>query len=147
VDSTEAFVMIRGGHVDVTLLGGFEVAMNGDLASWDAPGTGKGQLVGGAMDLAVGARSVRVMMAHTTRDGAPRLLRRCALPLTAPGVARRVYTDLAVVDVAPSGFVVHEVVPGLERAALEKLTGAPLAFAPDCRVLEVPRELAGGDDD
>jgi 3-oxoadipate CoA-transferase beta subunit len=141
VDSTEAFAMIRGGHVEVTLLGGFEVAVNGDLANWDAPGSGKGQLVGGAMDLAVGAREVRVIMAHTTRSGAPRLLERCTLPLTAPGVVKRVYTDLAVADVERPGFVVRELIAGLEPGTLARLTGAALSFAPDCRTLGVPDGL------
>jgi 3-oxoacid CoA-transferase B subunit len=137
-DSAEAFAMIRGGHIDVTLLGGFEVAENGDLANWDAMTPDKGPLVGGAMDLAFGARSVRVLMAHLTRDGRPRLMRRCRLPLTAPGVVARVYTDLAVVDVTPEGFLVREVLPGLARTELEAKSGAPLAFAADCGELIVP---------
>lgn len=139
VDSVEAFAMIRGGHLDVTLLGGFEVAANGDLANWDARLPRKGQLVGGAMDLAAGARSVRVMMVHTTKSGAPRLVSRCSLPLTGVGVVDRVYTDLAVVDVQDGRFVVREHVSGIGRDELQILTGAPLSFAPDCRPLEVPR--------
>ena len=138
VDSVTSFGMIRGGHLDVTLLGGFEVASNGDLANWDAQTPGKGQLVGGAMDLAVGAKSVRVMMEHTTKSGDPRLVERCALPLTGLGVVDRVYTDWAVVDVEPGGFVVREVLGGVSREALERWTGAPLTFAEDCADLITP---------
>src|SRR5207249_12107211 len=101
VDSTWSFAMIRGGHIDVTILGAFEVAANGDLANWDMRLSNKGPLVGGAMDLAACAREVRVIMEHVTRKGAPRLLEKCALPLTAVRCVSRVYTDLAVVDVTP----------------------------------------------
>src|SRR5437588_12159983 len=113
VDSSWSFAMIRGGHIDVTILGAFEVAQNGDLANWDMRLPNKGPLVGGAMDLAVGARAVWVMMEHTTRKGSPRLIEKCALPLTAVGCVRRVYTDLAVIEVTPTGFLVHAIVDGL----------------------------------
>jgi len=138
VGSVEAFGMIRGGHIDVTLLGGFEVAENGDLANWELPGSTKGPLVGGAMDLAVGARSVRVIMAHCTRDGEPRLVHRCTYPLTGVACVDRIYTDLAVVDLTPEGFLVREIVDGLSREELQARSGAPLRFAADCRVLKVP---------
>lgn len=138
VDSSAAFAMIRGGHVDVTLLGGFEVASNGDFANWDLGQPNKGQLVGGAMDLAVGAKAVRVIMQHTSRDGGPRLVERCTLPLTAVGAVSRVYTDLAVVDVTVNGFLVRELLPGLTRDQLQAKTGALLAFADDCGEITVP---------
>lgn len=138
VDSTAAFAMIRGGHVDVTLLGGFEVASNGDLANWDMQVPNKGQLVGGAMDLAFGAGEVRVIMQHVTRSGAPRLLNACVLPLTAPACVTRVYTDLAVVDVTDGGFMVREILPGLSRDELQAKTEAPLAFADDVAALAAP---------
>ncbi|MEM7255586.1 MAG: 3-oxoacid CoA-transferase subunit B [Pseudomonadota bacterium] len=128
VDSTEAFAMIRGGHVDVTLLGGFEVAANGDFANWDLGASHKGQLVGGAMDLATGAKEVRLLMSHTTKQGGPRLLDRCALPLTAVNVVTRVYTDLAVVDVTDAGFVVREMIEGLSEQSLLDKTGSALHF-------------------
>jgi 3-oxoadipate CoA-transferase, beta subunit len=137
-DSIGAFTMITGGHIDVTLLGAFQVANNGDFANWDAKLPNKGPLVGGAMDLAAGAREVRLIMAHTTRDGAPRLVETCTYPLTARGRAGRVYTDLAVIDVTPSGFVVREMIAGLSRDDLTAKSGAPLAFASDCKTLTAP---------
>ena len=130
--------MIRGGHIDVTILGAFEVAANGDLANWDMRVPDKGPLVGGAMDLAACAREVWVIMEHITRKGAPRLLETCTLPLTAVRCVSRVYTDLAVVDVTPAGFLVHELLPSLTREDLQSRTGAPLTFSPTCRTLEVP---------
>jgi 3-oxoadipate CoA-transferase beta subunit len=103
---------------------------------------GKGPLVGGAMDLAACARAVWVIMEHTTRQGAPRLLEACTLPLTAVRCVRRVYTDLAVIDIGPSGLVVHEMLEGLSEEELRRRTGAPLAFAPECRPLVVPHALS-----
>jgi 3-oxoadipate CoA-transferase, beta subunit len=138
VDSSWSFAMIRGGHVDVAILGAFEVAANGDLANWDMRLPNKGPLVGGAMDLAACARSVWVIMEHVTRKGAPRLLASCTLPLTAVRCVKRIYTDMAVVDVTPSGMVVREMLDGLSETDLRARTGAPLAFAPDCRPLVTP---------
>lgn len=138
VDSAASFAMIRGGHVDVTLLGGLEVAGNGDLANWDVQIPNKGQLVGGAMDLAFGAPEVRVIMQHVTKQGAPRILNQCRLPLTAPGCVTRIYTDLAVIDVTDAGLLVREILPGLSREDLQSKTEAPLAFADDCKDMAVP---------
>ena len=135
IDSAWSFAMIRGGHIDVTVLGAFEVAANGDLANWDSGIPDKGPLVGGAMDLAASAKSVWIMMEHNTRGGGARLLERCTLPLTAPACVRRVYTDVAVVEVTPAGFVVREVLEGMSHADLQARTGATLMFAPDCGVL------------
>jgi 3-oxoadipate CoA-transferase beta subunit len=144
VDSAWSFAMIRGGHIDVTILGAFEVAGNGDLANWDMRSVNKGPLVGGAMDLAAGAREVWVMMEHVTRKGTPRLLERCTLPLTAVRCVTRVYTDLAVIEVTPAGLLVREMLAGMSRPELQGRTGAPLAFASDCRALVTPAlELAG----
>lgn len=137
-DSVGAFTMITGGHIDLTLLGAFQVANNGDFANWDARVPNKGPLVGGAMDLAAGARDVRLIMAHTTRDGEPRLVGQCTYPLTARGRASRVYTDLAVIDASPSGFVVREMVEGLSKDELSAKTGAPIEIASDCRSLTAP---------
>jgi 3-oxoadipate CoA-transferase beta subunit len=138
IDSAWSFAMIRGGHIDVTILGAFEVAENGDLANWDMRVPHKGPLVGGAMDLAASARAVWTVMEHTTRKGAPRLLHACTLPLTAPRCVKRIFTDLAVIDVAASGFVVTDVIEGLSQEALQERTGAKLTFAADCRVLLAP---------
>ena len=138
VDSSWSFAMIRGGHIDVTILGAFEVAANGDLANWDMRIPNRGPLVGGAMDLAACAKQVWVIMEHVTRKGAPRLLERCNLPLTAVRCVSRVYTDLAVVDVTPQGFLVREMAAGMSREELQGKTGAKLTFAADCGVLSAP---------
>jgi len=138
VDSSSSFAMIRGGHIDVAILGAFEVAANGDLANWDMRLPNKGPLVGGAMDLAACARSVWVIMEHVTRKGRPRLLDACTLPLTAVRCVKRVYTDLAIIDVTPAGMVVREMLDGLAEAELRARTGAPLTLAPDCRPLVAP---------
>jgi 3-oxoadipate CoA-transferase, beta subunit len=138
VDSAWSFAMIRGGHIDVSILGAFEVAANGDLANWDMRLDNKGPLVGGAMDLAAGARAVWVLMEHTTRKGEPRLRERCTLPLTAVHCVSDVYTDLAVLRVTPTGFLVRELLEGLDEAALRARTAAPLVFAADCRPLTAP---------
>jgi 3-oxoadipate CoA-transferase beta subunit len=128
---TDAFVMMRGGHIDITVLGAFQVSAGGDLANWATDDATQPPAVGGAMDLAVGARRVLVMTTHTTKDGRPKLLASCTYPLTAAAVVDRVYTDLAVIDVTPEGFVVREVVPGLTRDELQERTGAPLLFSKD----------------
>ncbi|WNV77528.1 3-oxoacid CoA-transferase subunit B [Geodermatophilus sp. DSM 44513] len=132
---TDAFVMMRGGHIDVSVLGAFQVAENGDLANWATDEAALPPAVGGAMDLAVGARRVLVVTTHTTRDGRPKLLDRCTYPLTAAAVVDRVYTDLAVLDVGPAGFVVREVAPGVTPEALQAVTGARLTFATDLTVV------------
>ncbi|HYO36188.1 MAG TPA: 3-oxoacid CoA-transferase subunit B [Geodermatophilus sp.] len=133
---TDAFLMMRGGHLDVTVLGAFQVSETGDLANWATDDATHPPAVGGAMDLAVGAERVLVMTTHTTRAGRPKLLPRCTYPLTAAGVVDRVYTDLAVLDVTPEGFLVREMVAGLGRDDLQGVTAARLAFADDVAVLE-----------
>jgi len=146
VDSSWSFAAIRGGHIDVAVLGAFEVAANGDLANWDMRLPNKGPLVGGAMDLAACARAVWVIMEHVTRKGAPRLLEACTLPLTAARCVKRVYTDLAVIEITPAGMLVREMLAGLDETDLRKRTGASLNFAPDCRPLVTPPiELPIGD--
>jgi 3-oxoadipate CoA-transferase beta subunit len=146
VDSSWSFAAIRGGHIDVAILGAFEVAANGDLANWDMRLPNRGPLVGGAMDLASCARAVWAVMDHVTRSGAPRLLEQCTLPLTAVRCVKRVYTDLAVVDMTPAGMVVREMVEGLSETDLRQRTGAALTLAPDCRALTTPPiELPAGD--
>jgi 3-oxoadipate CoA-transferase beta subunit len=130
--------MIRGGHIDVTILGAFEVAVNGDLANWDSRVPDKGPLVGGAMDLAAGAKSTWTLMQYNTRDGAPRLLQACSLPLTAPGCVKRVYTDIAVVEVRVEGFVAIEIISSISAEDLRARTGAPITIADGCRPLVAP---------
>ncbi|MBX5453545.1 MAG: 3-oxoacid CoA-transferase subunit B [Acidobacteriia bacterium] len=128
VHHADSFAIIRGGHLDLCVLGAFEVAENGDMANWATSENDTAPAVGGAMDLAVGARRVWVVMEHTTKDGKPRLVRRCSYPLTALGVVSRVYTNLAVLDVTPAGFVVREMIPGLTLEALQARTEAKLSL-------------------
>ncbi len=122
----DSFAMIRGGHLDLCVLGAFEVAQNGDIANWATGEADAVPAVGGAMDLAVGAKRLWVVMEHTTREGQPRLVRRCSYPLTAPAAVSRVYTNLAVLDVTPEGFRVRDMVPGLTLAELQARTEAEL---------------------
>ena len=133
---TDSFMMMRGGHIDISVLGAFQVAENGDLANWATDDERFPPAVGGAMDLAVGARSLFVIMSHTDRQGQPKLLRRCTFPLTAAGVVDRVFTDLAVLSVTDDGFVVHEMVDGLHEDDLQSVTEASLTFSSDLRLLE-----------
>jgi 3-oxoadipate CoA-transferase beta subunit len=125
-DHAMSFAIVRGQHLDLCVLGGFQVAENGDLANWaQSAEAGTGQ-IGGAMDLAVGAKQVWVIMEHTTKGGEARLLKRCTYPLTAPGCVTRVYTSLAVLDVAERGFVVRDIIPGLSFDELQARTEAKL---------------------
>ena len=121
----DAFVMMRGGHLDYALLGAYQVAANGDIANWITDNDARAPAVGGAMDLAVGARQVWALMEHTTRDGKPRILERCTYPLTAAGVVTRIYTELAVIDVQ-DGLHVRELADGVDFNHLQSLTGALL---------------------
>jgi 3-oxoadipate CoA-transferase beta subunit len=126
VHHADSFAIARGGHLDLCVLGAFEVSETGDLANWARTADEPVKQIGGAMDLAIGAKRLWVVMEHTTKDGAPRLVRRCGYPLTAKGVVRRVYTNLAVLDVTPRGFVVREMIPGLSWDELVARTAAPL---------------------
>jgi 3-oxoadipate CoA-transferase beta subunit len=126
IHHADSFAMIRGGHLDLCVLGAFEVAENGDIANWAVSATDTAPAVGGAMDLAVGARRLWVAMEHTTREGQPRLVKRCSYPLTAAGAVSRIYTNLAVIDVTPEGFRVVDIVDGLGFDALQAMTDAPL---------------------
>ena len=134
----DAFLMIRGGHLDVALLGAFEVSEAGDLANWTTEDPNFAPGVGGAMDLAFGAREVRVLVEHVTKDGKPRIRKRCLYPLTAPHCVKRVYTNLAVLDVTREGIVVREMVEGLDLAGLQALTEAELRLANDWKKLTAP---------
>jgi 3-oxoadipate CoA-transferase, beta subunit len=122
----DSFAMIRGGHLDLCVLGAFQVAENGDIANWATSENDTAPAVGGAMDLAAGAKRLWVMMEHTAKDGSPKLVRRCSYPLTAVGAVKRVYTNLAVLDVTERGFVVLEMAPGITLDTLQARTEAQL---------------------
>jgi 3-oxoadipate CoA-transferase beta subunit len=126
VHHADSFGIARGGHLDLCVLGAFQVAENGDIANWAHSPDEPVKQVGGAMDLAVGAKRVWVAMEHNTKGGGMRLLERCVYPLTAKGVVQRVYTDLTVLDVTPRGFVVRDMIPGLTFETLQERTGAKL---------------------
>jgi 3-oxoadipate CoA-transferase, beta subunit len=126
---SDSFALVRGGHLDLCVLGAFQVAENGDLANWARSEDDNAPAIGGAMDLAAGARRIWVVMEHTTRSGEPRLLRRCTYPLTAKACVVRVYTELAVLDVTQNGFAVIDMVPGMTLTALQQRTEAPLQAA------------------
>jgi 3-oxoadipate CoA-transferase, beta subunit len=122
----DSFAMIRGGHLDLCVLGAFEVAANGDIANWATSAQDTAPAVGGAMDLAVGAKRLWVVMEHQTKDGRPRLVQQCSYPLTAPRAVSRVYTNLAVIDVTTEGLRVIERIPGLSFVDLQSRTDAKL---------------------
>jgi 3-oxoadipate CoA-transferase beta subunit len=122
----DSFSMIRGGHIDVCVLGTMQVAANGDIANWSTGAPGAIPAVGGAMDLVQGVKRICVITQHTTKTGDPKLVEKCSYPLTGPGVVSRIYTDLAVVDVTPGGFRVVELAPGVSFDEVEKKTGAPI---------------------
>ena len=126
VNHSDSFALVRGGHLDLCVLGAFQVAENGDLANWARSEDDNAPAIGGAMDLAAGAKRIWIVMEHNTRNGKPRLLRRCTYPLTAAGCVKRVYTELAVIDVTDRGFVVTDMVPGLTLEELQARTEAPL---------------------
>ncbi|MEO8713441.1 MAG: 3-oxoacid CoA-transferase subunit B [Acetobacteraceae bacterium] len=123
---SDSFAMIRGGHLDLCVLGAFQVAENGDIANWATSENDTAPAVGGAMDLAAGAKRLWVTMEHTTKDGQPKLVSACSYPLTALGAVKRVYTNLAVIDVTERGFVLREMIEGLDFEALQARTGAKL---------------------
>jgi 3-oxoadipate CoA-transferase, beta subunit len=134
---TDAFIMIRGGHIDLALLGAMQVSRDGDLANWSTGDEKMPPAVGGAMDLAAGAAEVRVLMEHTTKDGTPKIVETCTYPLTAPRVVKRIYTNLAVIDVTSAGLVARELAEGVSFDALQNATGAKLALANDWAKLAV----------
>ncbi len=122
----DSFAMMRGGHLDICVLGAFQVSATGDLANWHTGAPDAIPAVGGAMDLAIGARRTFVMMEHVTKSGEHKIVARCSYPLTGVGCVSRIYTDLAVIDVTPDGLVALEWVDGLSFDELARLTGAPL---------------------
>ena len=124
----DSFIIMRGGHLDLCILGGMQVAANGDLANWSLGRPGEPPAVGGAMDLAVGARKLYVIMEHNAKDGSPKILEQCTLPLTGLGVVSRVYTDLAVLEVQEDGLHVVEKLVDISDEELQSVTGAKLIF-------------------
>lgn len=129
-NSVEGFAMIRGGHIDVAVLGALQVSERGDLANWMLPQRGIGN-VGGAMDLAAGAKRIIVAMEHTDRRGNPKIVRECDFPLTAPRCVSLIVTDVAVIEVADGGLILTETAPGWSAADIQEITAAPLRASPD----------------
>jgi 3-oxoacid CoA-transferase subunit B len=134
--SVDSFTMIRGGHMDVTVLGGMQVDEQGNLANWTVPGK-KLTGVGGAMDLVSGSKRVIIAMEHTTKEGRPKIVKTCTLPLTGIGVVDLIVTELAVIEVTPSGLVLREVAPGLTPQEVQKVTEAKLQVAPDLKTISI----------
>jgi 3-oxoadipate CoA-transferase beta subunit len=122
----DSFAMMRGGHLDICVLGAFQVSVGGDLANWHTGGADAIPAVGGAMDLAIGAKRTFVMMEHLTKGGESKIVERCSYPLTGIGCVSRIYTDLAVIDVTPQGLRLVEAFNGMAHAELERLTGVSL---------------------
>jgi 3-oxoadipate CoA-transferase beta subunit len=127
----DSFAMIRGGHLDLCVLGALQVSKDGDLANWSTGAADAIPAVGGAMDLVAGVKSIYVITQHCTKNGEPKLVEACTYPLTGVGVVHRIYTDLAVIDVTPDGFQLIELSPGLEFEYVQERTGAPLLQVED----------------
>lgn len=142
VHHADAFLMIRGGHLDFSLLGAFEVSEKGDLANWTTEDAEFPPGVGGAMDLAVGARQIRVLMEHTDKKGQPRIKFKCSYPLTAAGVVKRIYTNYAVIDVTPQGLMVAEMIPGMTLEKLQTMTEPKLQLASGYKEMMPPARAA-----
>ncbi len=128
--SADSFAMIRGGHIDLCVLGAMQVSASGDLANWSTGAADAIPAVGGAMDLVAGVKTVFVITQHTTAEGEPKIVERCSYPLTGRAVVKRIYTDLAVLDVTPAGLVLRELAPGLDFDGVQRRTAAPLHRAP-----------------
>ena len=140
-DSATSFTMIRGRHIDLTVMGAFQVSEKGDLANWsmgkDARGGWLGGLIGGAMDLAIGAKRVYVTMTHTEKDDKPKILKKCTYPLTAKEVVKKIFTNISVIDVTKDGLVLREVAPGWTAEEVQALTEPKLIVAEDLKTIEL----------
>lgn len=140
-DHALSFTMVRGGHITHSVIGAIQVAANGDLANWRLPGQ-KVPGVGGAMDLGFGVQQVWVAMTHVTNRGEPKIVPAITSPLTAPHCVRRIYTDMALIDVTPAGLILREVAPGVGVDEVRAKTAATLAVADDCKEMEIPESLS-----
>ncbi len=136
VHHADSFAIVRGGRLDAAILGAFQVAANGDLANWKLRGRPGGN-VGGAMDIAVGARHVFIMMTHTTREGEPKVVEALTYPLTANGVVSTIFTDMAVIAVTPDGLLLKETAPGLTANEVQEATATALGIADDLKPISV----------
>lgn len=136
VHHADAFAIIRSGRIDLTVMGSYEVAENGDFANWKR-GSMKGGGIGGAMDLAASAQRVYLILEHITREGEPRLLKRCTLPITAPGVVKMVFTNLGVFDITAEGFVMREIARDWTIEEVQELTEAKIHVSPDLRTVKL----------
>jgi 3-oxoacid CoA-transferase subunit B len=138
-DICESFAMIRGGHIDVTVMGAFQVNEDGDFASWVNPSRGLNGVgnIGGSMDLASSARQLFIAMEHTTRDGIPKLVRELTYPATARKKVHKIFTDLAVLDIVPEGFLLREIYPGLTVEDIQSVTEPTLLVSPDLKEIEL----------
>jgi len=135
-EHAESFSMIRGGHVDLCVLGGLQVSEKGDLANWLIPGREPGS-IGGAMDLAFGAKRLVIVMTHTTKDNEPKILKKCTYELTAPRCVSTIITDIAVIDVTPDGLLLKEIAPGWTAEEVQRLTEPKLKISPNLREMEL----------
>jgi 3-oxoacid CoA-transferase subunit B len=137
--SSESFAMIRGGWMDYAVMGALQVAENGDYAGWNIPASGRGKIgnIGGSMDLAVGARNVFIAMEHVTVTGEAKILKRCTYPLTAKNAVKKIFTNLAVIEITPQGLVLKEVAPGLTAENVQSVTEAKLIVAKDLKEMSL----------
>ena len=136
VHHADSFAIVRGGHIDVTVMGSYEVSEKGDFANWRTAGR-KGGGIGGAMDLAMGAKRVFIAMEHTTRDGSPRLLKQLNLPATARGVVTVLMTNLGLIDITSDGFCLREIAPGYSPEEVQEMTDAKLAVSPELKEIAI----------
>ena len=140
----DSFAMMRGGHIDICVMGAYQVSATGDLANWHAGAPDAIPAVGGAMDLAAGAKQVFVMMDHLTKTGESKIVERCSYPLTGIGCVSRIYTDLAVIDITPKGFALVELAPGVAFDFVQERTGAPSSTRPSVNAAAARAEALGG---